>query len=146
MLSVMVLNSPLYWVFCVSLWEYWSLNADKTRKQTLKDNKLNNQKARWGIAGLGKIAHRFVSDLTMQVDNAELYAVAARDKQRADSFSNQYGCQRSYGSYTELANDANVDIVYIATIHPFHKGLVELFLNKMTLKGSMKDGIIPSVL
>ncbi|PSV30016.1 MULTISPECIES: Gfo/Idh/MocA family protein [unclassified Photobacterium] len=91
---------------------------------------MNNQKARWGIAGLGKIAHRFVSDLTMQVDNAELYAVAARDKQRADSFSNQYGCQRSYGSYTELANDANVDIVYIATIHPFHKGLVELFLNK----------------
>lgn len=90
---------------------------------------MNNKKARWGVAGLGKIAHRFVTDLRMQVENAELYAVAARNRQRADSFASQYECQRSYGSYTELANDPNVDIVYIATIHPFHKSLVELFLS-----------------
>lgn len=90
---------------------------------------MNIKRVRWGIAGLGNIAHRFVTDLREQVENAELYAVAARDKQRADNFSHQYGCQTSYGSYSELANDSNVDIVYIATIHPFHKSLVELFLN-----------------
>ncbi|MFA0440362.1 Gfo/Idh/MocA family protein [Vibrio sp. 10N.286.49.B1] len=89
-----------------------------------------NKKLRWGIAGLGNIAHRFVKDLTRYVDNAELYAVAARDEERASSFSNQYGCTVSYGSYLELASDANVDAVYIATIHPFHKDLVELFLSK----------------
>ncbi|UJF18506.1 Gfo/Idh/MocA family oxidoreductase [Vibrio sp. SS-MA-C1-2] len=90
---------------------------------------MNIKRVRWGIAGLGNIAHRFVADLKGQAKNAELYAVAARDKQRAESFSSQYDCQTSYGSYSELANDVNVDIVYIATIHPFHKSLVELFLN-----------------
>lgn len=87
-----------------------------------------DKKVRWGIAGLGKIAHRFVKDLTQHVENGELYAVGARDKLRADMFANEYCCQRSYGSYLALAQDPNVDVVYIATIHPFHKSMVELFL------------------
>ncbi|PSW05468.1 Gfo/Idh/MocA family protein [Photobacterium lipolyticum] len=87
-----------------------------------------DKKVRWGIAGLGKIAHRFVKDLTQHVENGELYAVAARDQLRADMFVNEYRCQRSYGSYQALAQDPNVDVVYIATIHPFHKSMVELFL------------------
>ncbi|MCL9776210.1 Gfo/Idh/MocA family protein [Vibrio methylphosphonaticus] len=86
-------------------------------------------KVRWGIAGLGNIAHRFVKDLTGSVGNAELYAVAARDLSRAQQFSEQYGCDTSYGSYAELAADSKVDAIYIATIHPFHKKLIELFLN-----------------
>ncbi len=89
---------------------------------------MTNKKVHWGIAGLGKIAHRFVTDLTQHVENGELYAVAARDQQRADMFSNEYHCPRSYGSYQALADDPNVDVVYIATIHPFHKNMVELFL------------------
>ncbi|WP_427978669.1 Gfo/Idh/MocA family protein [Agarivorans sp.] len=87
-----------------------------------------NKKVRWGIAGLGKIAQRFVKDLTQQVENGELYAVAARDQLRADMFADEYGCQISHGSYLALAQDPNVDVVYIATIHPFHKSMVELFL------------------
>ena len=87
-----------------------------------------NNKVRWGIAGLGNIAHRFVKDLTGQADNAELCAVAARDLERAEQFSKQYGCDKSYGSYAELAADSEVDAIYIATIHPFHRDLIELFL------------------
>jgi len=87
-----------------------------------------DKKVRWGIAGLGKIAHRFVKDLTQHVENGALYAVAARDQLRSDMFANEYRCQRSYGSYQDLAQDPNVDAVYIATIHPFHKSMVELFL------------------
>ncbi len=88
-----------------------------------------NSKVLWGIAGLGNIAHRFVKDLVAQVTEAELYAVAARDIQRAKIFAKQYQCQTYFGSYIELATDPNVDVVYVATIHPFHKHLVELFLN-----------------
>ncbi|CAM3613683.1 Gfo/Idh/MocA family protein [Vibrio aerogenes] len=88
---------------------------------------MNHRKVCWGIAGLGKIAHRFVKDLTTQVDNGVLYAVAARDQARADLFADTYCC-RSYGSYLAMAQDPNVDAVYIATIHPFHKSMVELFL------------------
>jgi predicted dehydrogenase len=87
------------------------------------------KKIRWGIAGLGNIAHRFAKDLTVHVENAELFAVSARDLSRAKEFSKQYGCETSYGSYMELASDSNIDAVYVATIHPFHKELVELFLN-----------------
>ncbi|SJN59766.1 1,5-anhydro-D-fructose reductase [Vibrio ruber DSM 16370] len=87
-----------------------------------------NKKVRWGIAGLGEIAHRFVKDLTQHVPNGELYAVAARNQLRADAFANEFKCQRSYGSYQALAQDSNVDVVYIATLHPFHRSMVELFL------------------
>lgn len=87
-----------------------------------------DKKVRWGIMGLGKVAPRFAKDLTQHVENGELYAVAARDKHRADMFSDKYGCKISYGAYQLLAQDPDVDAVYIATIHPFHKSAVELFL------------------
>ncbi len=86
------------------------------------------KKVRWGVAGLGRIAHRFVKDLTQHVPNSELYAVAAKDQQRAAMFADEYQCHRSYGSYQALAQDPNVDVVYVATIHPLHKSVVELFL------------------
>lgn len=87
-----------------------------------------DNKVRWGIIGVGKVASRFAKDLTQHVENGELYAVAARDKHRADMFSDKYGCKISYGAYQLLAQDPGVDAVYIATIHPFHKSAVELFL------------------
>ncbi|MCG9677629.1 Gfo/Idh/MocA family oxidoreductase [Vibrio sp. Isolate24] len=90
---------------------------------------MTEQKVRWGIAGLGKIAHRFAADLTQHVDNACLYAVSARDEQRADAFAQQYQAEHTYSSYQAMAEDPNVDAVYIATIHPFHKSMVELFLD-----------------
>ncbi|MGF1910754.1 Gfo/Idh/MocA family oxidoreductase [Vibrio kasasachensis] len=89
---------------------------------------MSSNKVHWGIAGLGKIAHRFARDLTQHAEKSELYAVAARDQQRADEFAEQYHCQHSYASYQALAEDQIVNVVYIATIHPLHKNMVELFL------------------
>lgn len=86
------------------------------------------QKVRWGIAGLGKIAQRFAADLTGHAQNSELYAVAARDPQRAEQFASTYHGQCHYGSYQELAQDPNVDAVYVATLNPFHRSMTELFL------------------
>jgi len=82
----------------------------------------------WGIAGLGNVAHRFANDLIQHVNGGQLYAVAARDKTRAAFFAKQYDCKVNYDSYQLLAADPHVDVVYIATIHPFHKQMVELFL------------------
>ncbi|WP_147822373.1 Gfo/Idh/MocA family protein [Salidesulfovibrio onnuriiensis] len=83
---------------------------------------------RWGIAGLGNIAHRFAGDLVHHAENAKLAAVAARDGKRAQEFAAQHGCEISHGSYEALALDNTIDIVYVAVIHPFHRQLVELFL------------------
>ena len=78
------------------------------------------RKIRWGIIGLGKIAHKFASDL-LTIDDAELYAVASRTQEKADKFAEKYKAEKGYSSYGDLANDSKVDAVYIATPHPFHK-------------------------
>ncbi|WP_108649294.1 Gfo/Idh/MocA family protein [Dongshaea marina] len=90
---------------------------------------MSNHKISWGIAGLGKIAQRFANDLILHSPSAELKAVASRDMQRSAEFANRNQCQRAYASYIEMARDPDIDIVYVATIHPFHQPLVELFLN-----------------
>jgi predicted dehydrogenase len=77
-------------------------------------------KTNWGIIGLGKIAHHFVRDL-QTVENANLYAVASRSQAKADTFLKQYQADMAYGSYDDLLADQNVDIVYIATPHVYHK-------------------------
>lgn len=74
----------------------------------------------WAILGCGKIARKFSADLKV-LPNANLYATASRDRNRAVEFAAEFGFEKAYGSYTELVNDPNVDVVYIATPHSFHK-------------------------
>ncbi len=69
---------------------------------------------KWGIIGTGKIAHVFAAALT-GTEDAELYAAASRTKENAEKFAEKYGFEKSYGSYVELAEDPDVDVIYIAT-------------------------------
>lgn len=80
------------------------------------------RKIRWGIAGLGNIAHKFAQDIQL-VPNAVLTAVGSRNSDKAASFGSQYGAEYSYGSYTELFESNEVDVIYIATPHTSHKEL-----------------------
>jgi len=74
---------------------------------------------RWGFLGAGGIAASMAADLPHGANT--LYAVAARDPRRAAAFAERFGASRSYGSYRTLVEDPDVDIVYIATTHPFHR-------------------------
>ena len=74
---------------------------------------------RWGIVGAGGIAAKFAADLNLS-PTSQLAAVAARDAERAASFAAAHGVARSYGSYAALFDDADVDVVYIATTHAQH--------------------------
>src|SRR5437763_1576920 len=76
------------------------------------------RKIRWAILGAGKIANKFATDFKF-VENAELTAVASRDKARANTFASQYSIPEIY-SYDELYNSSKIDAVYIATPHNFH--------------------------
>ncbi|EEX94658.1 hypothetical protein VIOR3934_20821 [Vibrio orientalis CIP 102891 = ATCC 33934] len=87
------------------------------------------RRVKWGIAGLGNIAQRFATALTQFSQHGQLHAVAARDLQRAQFFGEQFGALEQYGAYQEMAEDPNVEAVYIATVHPYHKSLAELFLS-----------------
>lgn len=75
---------------------------------------------KWGIIGLGKIANKFAEDLAT-VENVELVAVASRSLKNANAFASKYSAKKAYDSYEALAKDNNVDAVYIATPHSFHK-------------------------
>lgn len=74
----------------------------------------------WGIVGLGNIAHKFAKDL-LTINDAKLYAVASRSQKKADEFASEYQAIKAYDSYDALAKDPNIDAVYIATPHTFHK-------------------------
>ncbi|HEX7492612.1 MAG TPA: Gfo/Idh/MocA family oxidoreductase [Bacteroidales bacterium] len=77
------------------------------------------KKYKWGILAPGKMSAKFTSGLKL-LDNVELYAVGSRDKTRAEQFANDHGFRKFYGSYEELANDVEVDVIYIASPHSHH--------------------------
>jgi predicted dehydrogenase len=84
---------------------------------------------RWGIIGLGRIAHKFAQDL-MTVEGCELYAVASRSQEKANAFASQYHASKAYNTYEALANDTKVNAVYIATPHVLHKENTIMCLKK----------------
>lgn len=74
---------------------------------------------RWGILGTGNIANQFTTGLSV-LDDAELVAVGSRSVASANRFGDTYGVARRHGSYEALANDPEVELVYIATPHVYH--------------------------
>ncbi len=79
-------------------------------------------KIKWGILGPGKIARKFAADLQL-VEDAEISAVASRNLERAQQFSNEFDVKHVFGSYEELFQSKTVDVVYVATPHNYHKDL-----------------------
>jgi len=83
---------------------------------------------RWGILGPGRIAHKFAQDL-QTVPDAQLYAVASTDQQRAEAFAGQYGAPHALDSYEGLLTLPDLDVVYVATPHVKHYENVMMLLN-----------------
>ena len=86
------------------------------------------RKYKWGILGPGNIARSFAKGLAV-ASNAIAYAVGSRDLSRAQAFAKEYGYEKAYGSYAELAADPDVEIIYVATPHPQHEEAAILCLN-----------------
>ena len=85
------------------------------------------RKFRWGILGTGAIARQFVRGLR-SLPAAEVFAVGSRSENSAAEFADQRNIPRRHASYEGLAADPEVDVVYIATPHPFHAENAELCL------------------
>lgn len=79
----------------------------------------NNKILRVGIIGAGWIANKMAEALAPLMQ-AEVYAIASRTYQKALDFAQKWGIPLAYGSYEELVNDPDVDLVYIATPHSHH--------------------------
>ena len=75
---------------------------------------------RWGVLGTGTVASQFIQGLKA-VPNAQLWAIGSRTLEKAQGFAQLFNVPKAYGSYEELVQDPNIDVVYIATPQTRHK-------------------------
>ncbi|MEO8404058.1 MAG: Gfo/Idh/MocA family oxidoreductase [Chitinophagaceae bacterium] len=80
---------------------------------------MKKKKIHWGILGCGRIAQKFASDLAL-VKDAKLTAVASRELSTAKAFAKKFPAHHVHGSYEELVQNTDVDVIYIATPHSHH--------------------------
>ena len=71
------------------------------------------------IGILGPIAEKMAYTINHMKD-AQCYAVASRDLERAKAFAEKFDIPKAYGSYEELAKDPDVELIYIAVPHSHH--------------------------
>lgn len=74
---------------------------------------------RWGIQAPGVIAGQFVNSLRRFTDQP-VAAVASRSADRAEEFARTHAISSAYGTYEQLLDDPEVDIVYVASPHSHH--------------------------
>lgn len=74
---------------------------------------------RWGILGAGGIARVFAQDVP-RYSRQVVSAIGSRTLRRAQRFAEETDIEHAFGSYHELVNSDEVDIVYVATPHSRH--------------------------
>lgn len=92
----------------------WPLNTPLDVRRGFTDEDGIRFPLRWGIISASAIASDWIKAL-QEVPGAQITAIAARDKTRAELYASAHGIPSAYGTYEELCNDPNVDIVYIAS-------------------------------
>jgi predicted dehydrogenase len=76
-------------------------------------------RVRLGTLGAARIAPAAVVKPARNIDEAELLAVAARDRSRAQAFASKHGVPRVHESYAALIADPEIDAIY----NPLPNGL-----------------------
>lgn len=74
----------------------------------------------FGIVGIGNIAARFAKSLA-QEPRCKLYAVSSRSQEKADDFAQKFSAVKGYAGHDLLLADENVQAIYLALPHKFHK-------------------------
>jgi len=90
-------------------------------------NGTSDGRLRWGILGTGFIAGLQVPDL--QENGFTVQAVGSRTEESSKAFADGHGISTAHGSYEDLVADPDVDVVYVATPHPFHHANALMALN-----------------
>lgn len=74
---------------------------------------------RVGIVGAGRIAGIAAQTLN-GMTNCVAYAIGSRTLDKAQAFASQWNMPKAYGSYAEVIDDPDVDLIYVATPHSHH--------------------------
>lgn len=74
---------------------------------------------KFAILGAGNIAEKMASTV-IHMPYIIPYGVGARDLARSKEFAQKYGFKKAFGSYDEMLQDPEIDLVYVATPHSHH--------------------------
>ena len=72
-----------------------------------------------GIVGAGWIAEKAAITLG-GLEGFRPYAIGSRSLEKAQAFAGKWDIERAYGSYSEVVDDPEVDLLYVATPHSHH--------------------------
>ena len=72
-----------------------------------------------GIIGAGHIGGKIARTIA-ETEGVDILAVGSRSFGKAESFAREFNVPRAYGSYSELLDDPDIDLVYVATPHSHH--------------------------
>ena len=79
---------------------------------------------RVGILGAGTIAAVMAKTIHKMNENGNnsvcLYAIASRKLESAERFAKEHQVPKAYGSYQQMLEDEDVDLVYVAAPHSHH--------------------------
>ncbi len=81
------------------------------------------------IITAGNIAKFMATALSNMKGEIKCRAVAARDIEKAKEFAKEFNFEKAYGSYQQLVEDDETDIVYIGSPHSHHYEHIKLALN-----------------
>lgn len=88
------------------------------------------EKVKWGVLGTANVARWGTIPGMQLAPSCELYAIAGRSLQKAESYKEQFGFTKAYGSYDELLDDHEVSCVYIPLPNDIHVKWVTEALKK----------------
>jgi predicted dehydrogenase len=75
---------------------------------------------RWGVLGAAAIAtSRFIPAMK-EARGAKLVAIASRDAAKAKAVAQEFGVPRHFGSYDDLLQDGDIDVLYIPVPNDLH--------------------------
>lgn len=75
---------------------------------------------KWGIIGCGHIAPKFIEGINV-LENTKVVAVASKSIDKASDLAKRHDIEYFYDDYEQLITNPEVDVIYIATSHNFHK-------------------------
>ena len=90
---------------------------------------MNTKDFKVGIVGAGWIAEKAAITLN-GLEGFRPFAIGSRSLGKAEAFAEKWGIERAYGSYTEVIDDPEVDLIYVATPHSHHFDITKEALEK----------------
>lgn len=74
---------------------------------------------KFSILAPGGIARK-MAEAVSGLESVQRYAVASRTYDKAKAFADEWGFEKAYGSYEEMLEDPEVELVYVASPHSHH--------------------------